>query len=1363
MAALSDCHSRATRWSSAVFRLLVGLMLLGAFTFGVADGSGAPSYILNEGFEGPGFENTGWTKIGTPDEDYTATALDGLQSLHCLAGQQISRSFSTSNSFYFYCKARFISLPTFQGIMFWRNGFGNTMAELYFNNDFGNIELIHGSVIVRSTNLFVSGTTYDLWIEWTKGTGTDGTMKLFIATDSIKPQNPQVSIANGDGGAIERFILGPESPARGDVVFDLVLYSDSPIGDNPGGSQNHPPSISRVSNQTITEGTSTGPLAFTVNDVETAPGSLVVTGSSSNPTLVPNANIVLGGSGANRTINVTPAANQNGSATITLAVSDGQASTSTSFTVVVQPANGPTYLLSEDFEGPGFENPGWTKIGTPNEDYTAIALHGLESLNCLGGQRVYRTFSFADSFYLYFKVRFAVLPTFQSLIDWRDTFAGRVAQMYVNGGTVNLSHGTVFATSQTRFTTNVTYDVWIEWSKGTGSDGSFKLFVATDAIKPDSPEINITTGNGGAISRFDLGPESSGDVIFDRILVDDVPVGSMTGGSTNQPPTISNIADQTISTNSSTGPIPFTIGDAETPADSLLVSGSSSNPTLVPDANIVFGGSGTNRTVTVTPAGNQSGSATLTVTVSDGSQTARDSFILTVNGGSGRAVLTVTIDNATRIYGATNPVFTGSLTGVQNGDNITATYTSAATRADPVGNYQIVPVFNDPNGKLGNYTVVTNGGTLTVTTAPLSVNADDQARQYGVANPRLTGTISGLRNGDNITVLFTSPATASSAVGTYGITPVLSDWDKKLSNYTVSSHNGTLTIYPAGLIGRADDKIKHSGQPNPVFTVTYSGFVNGEDASIVTGTLVSSCPADAQSPPGTYPIKVSGQSAPNYTMEYQDGTLTVTGGEIVIQVDDATRAYGATNPIFRGTISGVQNGDNITATYTTAATAASPTGTYTITPVINDPDKKLGNYDLTVHNGTLTITPATLTGKADNKTRPYGQANPVFTVTYSGFVNGESAGIVTGTLVSSCPADARSPRGTYPITVSGQSAPNYTIDYKQGTLTVTGADLVIQIDNATRVYGAANPAFTGTVTGIQNGDNIAASYTTLATAASPAGTYPITAAFSDPGGKLSNYNLIAHNGTLTITPAPLNVTTDNKSRGFGTANPPLTGSIVGVKNGDNITVTYSTTANQLSLPGDYPITPALNDPGNKLGNYNVTLRYGTLTVTVVGPLTATLLKAAPTALIVSADNKTRPYGAGNPPLTGTVTGLLPGDNITATYSTIATAASPAGNYVISPVLHDPNGALGNYIVTVRPGTLTVKIGNVRITSIACVNNRAHISASGDANLTYTIQASTDLIHWKNVGTAISDASGHLNFIDGSASNMGTRFFRAFLP
>jgi formylglycine-generating enzyme required for sulfatase activity len=99
----------------------------------------------------------------------------------------------------------------------------------------------------------------------------------------------------------------------------------------------------------------------------------------------------------------------------------------------------------------------------------------------------------------------------------------------------------------------------------------------------------------------------------------------------NSAPTISDIAAQTITEGNNTGALAFTVGDAQTAVGSLIVSGSSSNTTLVPNANIVFGGSGANRTVTVTPASSQTGTATITVTVSDGSLSLSDTFLLTVN------------------------------------------------------------------------------------------------------------------------------------------------------------------------------------------------------------------------------------------------------------------------------------------------------------------------------------------------------------------------------------------------------------------------------------------------------------------------------------------------------------------------------------------------------------------------------------------------------------------------------------------------------------------------------------------------------------------------------------------------------------
>jgi hypothetical protein len=205
-------------------------------------------------------------------------------------------------------------------------------------------------------------------------------------------------------------------------------------------NDNNPPSISDIPDQTTPEDTATPPIPFTVGDVETPSGSLIVTGTSSNTTLVPNENIVFGGSGANRTVTITPAPNQSGGpATITVTVTDA------------------------------------------------------------------------------------------------------------DGGT--------------------------------------------------------------AIDPFKL-----------------------TVRAVNDRPTISDIPDQQTDEDTATLPIQFTVGDVETPSGSLIVSGTSSDTTLVPNENIVFGGSGANRTVTITPAPNQSGGpATITVTVTDADGgTASDTFVLTV-------------------------------------------------------------------------------------------------------------------------------------------------------------------------------------------------------------------------------------------------------------------------------------------------------------------------------------------------------------------------------------------------------------------------------------------------------------------------------------------------------------------------------------------------------------------------------------------------------------------------------------------------------------------------------------------------------------------------------------------------------------
>lgn len=160
------------------------------------------------------------------------------------------------------------------------------------------------------------------------------------------------------------------------------------------------------------------------------------------------------------------------------------------------------------------------------------------------------------------------------------------------------------------------------------------------------------------------------------------------------------------------------------------------------------------------------------------------------------ATLVVTPLNAGRFYGDPNPDFTGIITGLNSGDNITATYTTVANPGSAVGDYSIVATLVDPDNKLGNYNVVINTGTLTVTPAPLSIVADDITRAAGQPNPAFTGTVSGVKNGEDITATQDSPATVGSEAGTYPIVPTLKDASGKISNYAVTISNGTLTVTP---------------------------------------------------------------------------------------------------------------------------------------------------------------------------------------------------------------------------------------------------------------------------------------------------------------------------------------------------------------------------------------------------------------------------------------------------------------------------------------------------------------------------------------------------------------------------------------
>ena len=260
-------------------------------------------------------------------------------------------------------------------------------------------------------------------------------------------------------------------------------------------------------------------------------------------------------------------------------------------------------------------------------------------------------------------------------------------------------------------------------------------------------------------------------------------------------------------------------------------------------------------------------------------------------------------------------------------------------------------------------------------------------------------------------------------------------------------------------------------------------------------------------------------------------------------VGNATRPYGAPNPAFTSTVSGALNGDTFTHSYSTTATITSPVGNYPINDAVGGP--AASNYTIHVMPGTLTITQASvaLNVAANNATRAYGAANPAFTSTITGALNGD-----TFTITYATTATATSPVGTYPIvpTVSGAAAGNYTVTTRNGVLSVTPATLTVTANNATRGYGVANPVFTGTTTGLLNGDTVTTTFASAAVVNSPVGTYPIVPTVS--GAATSNYTVITVNGTLTITqnPSSLVINVDNATRRYGAPNPNFTGTVTGV-------------------------------------------------------------------------------------------------------------------------------------------------------------------------------------------------------------------------
>ena len=241
-----------------------------------------------------------------------------------------------------------------------------------------------------------------------------------------------------------------------------------------------------------------------------------------------------------------------------------------------------------------------------------------------------------------------------------------------------------------------------------------------------------------------------------------------------------------------------------------------------------------------------------------------------------------------------------------------------------------------------------------------------------------------------------------------------------------------------------------------------------------------------------------------------------------------------------------------------------------------------------------------------------------------------------------------------PYTISATLSPagvlgNYNITYNTANFTIDPKAASVTPNAASKTYGAADPALTGTLSGFLAADGVTATYSRTAGETVLGGPYTISATLS-PAGVLSNYTITYNTANFTIDPKAASVTPNAASKTYGAADPAFTGTLSGFLAADGVTATYSRTAGETVLGSPYTISATLS-PAGVLSNYSIT--YNTANFTI-----------DPKAASVTPNAASKTYGGADPAFTGTLTGFLAADGVTATYS------RTAGETVARRSVHD---------------------------------------------------------------------------------------------
>ena len=597
--------------------------------------------------------------------------------------------------------------------------------------------------------------------------------------------------------------------------------------------------------------------------------------------------------------------------------------------------------------------------------------------------------------------------------------------------------------------------------------------------------------------------------------------------------------------------------------------------------------------------------------------------------------VTVTANSYNKTYGASDPEFTVTVVGTLGTDKVT--YNLSREAGEDVGTY---PITASGDAIQGNYNVTYHPGTLTITAA-----TRPEDRQLGVtsyegvydANEH-TITVDNVLDGDVVEYSYDGGETWTTNLNQYkDVTETTIKVRVTNANYDPNpvELEGTVKITPKPVTVTANSYNKAYGATDPEFTATVEGTLGSD-------TVNYKLNRETGEDVGTYKILAIGDAAQgNYSVTYYPGTLTITAAtrpeDRQLGVTSYEGVYDANEHTI--TVDNVLDGDVVEYSYDGGETWTTNLNQYKdVTETTIKVRVTNANYDPSPVEleGTVKITPATLTVSTPIATKVYEGTPLTAAGTISGFVNGETATFTT----TGSQTEVGSTANTYSLTWDGTAKEsNYTVAETIGTLTVTAQSIDpenpdykgITVDAPTDVeYTGEDQTWLPTVTD-GNGKALVKDTDYTVTYDNEDRTN-VTGIITVTINGAGNYA-----GTITrtyqITPKPVTITTESKTRAFdGTA---LTagGKVEGIVSGE--TYGFKTTGSQTyvgSSQNTYEMVWADSEVEGTSGtytakktNYTVTESIGTLVVTAGTPENP----LDPTLVVNKTHDKSQTYKAGD--------------------------------------------------------------------------------------------------------------------------------------